>query len=388
LPENQFMRIDLVITELETGGAEKCCAELAIFLSKRGHRVRVFALGPRPVESNDSLVRLLETNNIELHFLGGKAWWTLPRVVAKLRRLLKLDRPDVVQSFLWHANVVSAWVVPSLGIPFFSGIRITERRRARHALDRWSTSRSKKTVCVSQGVADWCVQTERVDASKLLVIPNGIAILAENHSIPSDPQSVPANARILLFVGRLEPQKGIDVLAQHAEKLLSQLPDHHLVLIGDGSLRQPLETVAQQQSLTGRIHCLGKRNDVRAWMARSELLLLPSRFEGMPNVILEAMAEGLPVVTTRVEGVAELLGDQLERQSVARDAWNDFFELAISLANSPERRRTLGTENRNRAKSEFALDEQLKQYEALYCDSSRMGQLPGGFASLTTGYYL
>ncbi len=366
LPENQLMRIDLVITELDTGGAEKCCSDLATFLTKRGHRVRVMALGPRPTGAKDSLVRFLESNNIELHFLGGRTWWMLPRVVSKIRRLVKSDRPDVVQSFLWHANVVSAWVLPSLGIPFFAGIRITERRRARHALDRWSTSRSQKTICVSQGVADWCVQIERMDASKLLVIPNGIEIQTENHSIPTDPQNVPANAKILLFVGRLEPQKGIDVVAQYAGKLLSQLPDHHLVLIGDGSQRSLLETVAQQQGLTGRIHFLGQRNDVRDWMARSELLLLPSRYEGMPNVILEAMAEGLPVVTTRVEGVAELLGNQFESQSVAREAWDDFFKLAVSLANSSEHRKRLGTANRKRAETEFALDQQLVRYEALY----------------------
>lgn len=366
LPENQFMRIDLIITEMETGGAEKCCAELAIFLSKRGHRVRVIALGPRPVESKSSLVRFLESHNIELHFLGGRKWWMFPGVISKLRRLVKSDRPDVVQSFLWHANVVSAWVASSLRIPFFAGIRITERRRARHALDRWSTSRSQKTICVSQGVADWCVHSERMDAGKLLVIPNGIEILAENHPIPTNPQSVPANARILLFVGRLEPQKGIDVLAHHAEELLSLLPDHHLVLIGDGSQRKLLETIAQQQNLTGRIHFLGQRNDVRTWMARSELLLLPSRYEGMPNVILEAMAERLPVVTTRVEGVAELLGDQLEPQSVAKEAWDDFFKLAVSLANSSKHRTELGTANHKRATTEFALDRQLERYEALY----------------------
>ena len=205
-----------------------------------------------------------------------------------------------------------------------------------------------------------------MDADKLLVIPNGIEIQAEDYSIPSNPKSVPDNARILLLVGRLEPQKGIDVLSQHAEKLLSQLPDHHLVLIGDGSLRQLMETVAQRQSLTGRIHCLGRRNDVRAWMARSELLLLPSRYEGMPNVILEAMAEGLPVVTTRVEGVVELLGDQFESQSVAKEDWSKFFELVVSLANSVEHRKGLGQANRQRAEREFALDKPMERYEALY----------------------
>ena len=360
------MRIDLVITELDTGGAEKCCVELALFLSRRGHEIRVIAFGPRPESSKDSLFQLLEANHIKTHFLGGRTWWMLPKVVLKLRRLLKSDRPDMVQSFLWHANVVTAWVAPSLGIPFFSGIRVSEPLRNRHALDRWSVSRSVKAVCVSQGVKDWCVQTEKMDAGKLIVIPNGIAIHQDNKFIPRESHDIPTNARVLLFVGRLEQQKGVDVLVQHAEELLNRLPDHHLVLIGIGCMRHLVDALAQQPKLNGRVHCLGLRKDVRAWMARSELLLLPTRYEGMPNVVLEAMAEGLPVVTTRVEGVAELLGEQLEKQSVAKDAWNDFFELAVSLANSPELRRAISSANRNRAESEFALDKQLKQYEELY----------------------
>lgn len=360
------MRIDLVITELDTGGAEKCCTELAFFLLKRGHQVRVIAFGPRPSSPKDSLVRLLETKKIELHFLGGKSWWMLPKVASRFRRLLKSNQPDVVQSFLWHANVLSAWVVPSLGIPLFGGVRISERRTSRHAFDRWSTSRSCKTICVSQGVADWCVHAEKMDAGQLIVIPNGIVIESEKQSISQDSHSVPTNAKILLFVGRMEPQKGIDVLVRHAKPLLCQLPDHHLVLIGDGSMRPLLESLAEQKELKGRVHCLGQRNDVRAWMARSELLLLPTRYEGMPNVVLEAMAEGLAVVTTRVEGIVELLGDQLEKQSVGKDAWNDFFELAANLANSPEQQKKIGMSNRQRAETEFDLEKQLERYESLY----------------------
>lgn len=360
------MRIDLVITELDTGGAEKCCTELAFFLLKRGHQVRVIAFGPRPSRSKDRLVRLLETNKVEIHFLGGKSWWMLPRVASKLRRLLKSNQPDVVQSFLWHANVLTAWVVPSLGIPLFGGVRISERRTFRYAFDRWSTSRSTKTICVSQGVADWCVQTEKMDAGKLIVIPNGIAIESTKQSISPDSHCVPTNAKILLFVGRFEVQKGIDVLVQHAKPLLRQLPDHHLVLIGDGSMRPLLEALARQKELRGRVHCLGQRDDVRSWMARSELLLLPTRYEGMPNVILEAMAEGLAVVTTRVEGIVELLGDQLEKQSVGKEAWNDFFELAASLANSPEQQKEIGNANRQRAETEFGLEKQFMRYESLY----------------------
>ena len=369
------MRIDLVITELETGGAEKCCAELAFFLARRGHRVRVIAFGPRPIPPKDSLAQSLELNQIELHFLGGKTWWMLPKVLSRLRSLLRLDQPDVVQSFLWHANVLAAWAVPSIRVPLFCGVRISERRANRFALDRWSTSRSTKTVCVSQGVADWCIQTEKVDASKLIVIPNGIRIESPCESIVLNSHTVPSNARILLFVGRLEPQKGIDAMAQYATSLLTRLPDHHLVFIGGGSMRPLVESLSKQKECLGRVHVLGQRNDVRAWMARSELLLLPARFEGMPNVVLEAMAEGLAVVTTRVEGIDELLGEYLVQQSVAKESWNDFFELAASLANSPERQKVLGRANRDRVKAEFDLEKQLNRYETLYLAAASHGTL-------------
>ena len=365
------MRIDLVITELETGGAEKCCAELAIFLANRGYRVRVVALGPRPSIAKDSLVRLLESKQVELHFLGGKKWWMLPRVISKLKRLLTKDRPDIVQSFLWHANIVSAWVVPSLGVPLFGGIRVSEPRKARHALERWATSRSTKTVCVSQGVADWCIQTERVDAGKLIVIPNGIAVATERRPIQPNSHAVPDEAKIILFVGRLEYQKGIDILVEHAQVLLDQLPGHHLVVIGEGSLRHELDALSERSS-NGRIHCLGQRNDVREWMARSEFLLLPTRYEGMPNVILEAMIESLPVVTTRVEGVAELLGENLEQQSVAKENWSALFELAVTLARAPQHRIEIGGNNRKRVESEFALEKQLMRYESLYTNPTRV----------------
>lgn len=155
-------------------------------------------------------------------------------------------------------------------------------------------------------------------------------------------------------------------MVQHATPLLHKLPDHHLVFIGDGLERPLVEALAQQSELKGRVHCLGQRNDVRAWMARSELLLLPARYEGMPNVVLEAMAESLSVVTTRVEGIAELLGEKLEQQSVGKELWIDFFELAASLANSPDQQRKLGKANRQRAEAEFDLEKQLKRYEALY----------------------
>jgi glycosyltransferase involved in cell wall biosynthesis len=360
------MRIDLVITELDTGGAEKCCTELALFLARQGHRVRVIALGPSPPSSKDALQRMLAAEKIETHFLGGDRWWRFPSVAAQLKQLMRTDPPDVVQAFLWHANVLSAWVVPKFRIPLFLGVRVAEPRKSRFVLDRWATSRSNMTICVSQGVADWCTQTEKMDRRKIIVIPNGIAIPGATKSIVRDSHQVPDGARILLFVGRLEFQKGIDILSQYGEDLLIRLPDHHLVVIGDGSMRPHLENLAHRPSLVGRVHCLGQRSDVNAWMARSELLILPTRYEGMPNVVLEAMSVGLPVVATRAEGVADLLGEQTASQSVPKDAWAELFDRVVALGKSSEERTAAGQANRERVASEFVLEKQLRKYESLY----------------------
>jgi glycosyltransferase involved in cell wall biosynthesis len=360
------MRIDLVITELDMGGAERCCAELSAFLSKRNHRVRVIALGPSPVAPKDGLVQLLKSESIELIFLGGTRASHFPRVAWKLRALLRSDPPDIVQSFLWHGNVLSAAIVPSFRIPLVGGVRVAEPRRNRHFLGRWAASRMHRVVCVSQSISDWCVKTEGVNQEKLVVIPNGVSLKSDDTAIAPRSHSVPENSRILLFVGRLELQKGIDILIEHAAGLLRQLPKHHLVMIGDGAWRQATQALAQRNELDGRVHCLGQRRDVRSWMARSELLLLPTRYEGMPNVILEAMAESLALVTTRVEGIAELLGDHFHEQTVRCGDWAAFFKQIALLAENGSLRQTLGQANRKRVESHFNLENQLRNYELLY----------------------
>jgi glycosyltransferase involved in cell wall biosynthesis len=364
------MRIDLVITELNTGGAERCCTELAIYLKRRGHSVRIISLGVKPKPSRDALLRRVVAEGIDTVFLNGHGAWAFPIVLWRLLKTVRGDRPQVVQSFLWHANVLGAAVCRLLAIPQVGGVRVAEPRRSRAWLGRWAANSMSRIVCVSQGVADWCLRTERVNPEKVVVIPNGIA--SSDVTVPTSlrrgcsDQGIEPGAKMLLFVGRLEPQKGIDVLAEGMPSLLSNLPSHHLVVIGEGSMRPVLDGLAQDPSVRGRVHVLGQRDDVLDWMRAADLLLLPTRYEGMPNVVLEAMSVGLPVVTTRVEGVPELLGERLDDQAVAVCDWEGFFELAKSISMDESRRRTVGEFNRDRVQREFDLEQQLGKYELLY----------------------
>ena len=372
------MRIDLVITELDTGGAERCCVSLACFLQSRGHRVRVIAFGPRPAPPKDGLLHVLDQQAIETHFLDAPRWWMLPKVARRFRSLLRLDPPELVQSFLWHANVICAGIVPSIGIPVIGGARVAEPNRNRHALGGWAARRMAKVVCVSNSVKQWCVSAERVSPSKLEVIPNGIEIATQAAAVNLSQFGFTEDVRIMLFVGRLTVQKGVDELLDRAPKLLAMLPDHQLVLLGDGPLRARADATSQLPEIKGRMKVLGQSDAVRAWMARSEMLLLPTRYEGMPNVVLEAMAEGLPVVTTRVEGVSDLLGESQEMQAVEAGDWDRWLDLVVHVANDFELRVRLGRFNRARAETEFCLKNQMEKYENLYqhvletCGSGRM----------------
>ena len=121
---------------------------------------------------------------------------------------------------------------------------------------------------------------------------------------------------MVTFVGRLEKQKGVNWLIESAPLWLAELPDCHLLLVGDGPMRATLESAAAASGLGERIHFAGWRADVPEILAASDLLVLPSAWEGMPNVVLEAMASRRPVVATDVEGVRELLGPGADLQTV------------------------------------------------------------------------
>jgi glycosyltransferase involved in cell wall biosynthesis len=353
------MKIDLLITELFTGGAERCCTELAGHLQALGHSVRVISIAPAPTTRVDSLLyEHLKALKIQTVFLNASKSYQLPWAHSRLVQWIRSDPPDLVQSFLWHANLLGAWCYSKHQIPQVAGVRVVEPRRWRSRLAWFWRCYPKKVVCVSHEVARWASRYEGFDSDQLAVIPNGI-----------DLDVIPASAKrekILLFVGRLEPQKGIDVLLERTPAILQALPEHRLVLIGDGSWAKAWSQWAQHSPLAHRVERLGRRADVLDWMARSELLLLPTRYEGMPNVVLEAMAVGLPIATRHVEGIEDLLGSSLNEQSAPRDDWDAWEKLLIGLAQNPLTLERLGIFNRKRVEENFDLHAQMKKYELLY----------------------
>jgi len=250
-----------------------------------------------------------------------------------------------------------------------TGIRVADPSSWRQQVERWLVPRMDKVVCVSQAVADFCREKYRLPAEKHVVIPNGIDLSRFENVQAADVTTlgVPAGRRAILYVGRLDRQKGLDwLLKEVMADVLSALPQHDLLLVGDGPQRNELEQMSAASGLSPRIHFVGWRPDVPQIMAASDLLVLPSRWEGMPNVVLEAMASRLPIAATQAEGISELLGESaLQSTSPAGDAAG-FGQRVIQMVQDRELARRLVGQNYARVSGQFSLAGMIRTYESLY----------------------
>jgi glycosyltransferase involved in cell wall biosynthesis len=147
---------------------------------------------------------------------------------------------------------------------------------------------------------------------------------------------------------------------------LARLSDHDLLLVGAGPERASLEQLATRLCIAERVHFAGFRDDVPEILAASDLLVLTSRWEGMPNVVLEAMASGKPVVATDVEGVSELLGPLSGEQTVRPGDAKGFVQKVVTIASDSSIGARLGAQNRARAQQHFSLAAMATNYQLLY----------------------
>jgi glycosyltransferase involved in cell wall biosynthesis len=297
--------IAFCITELDPGGAERALVQLVTRLERRHWEPVVYCLA-----GEGELVAELKSCGIPVTCLGARGVGSLG-VIPRLSSLLRKQRPAVLQTYLYHANIVGRIAGRMARVPHIvSGIRVAEQRsRFRLWLDRKTGRWAERHVCVSEAVAKFSLERGGLPAEKIVVIPNGVDAERYRTAAAADtaPIGIPAGAPIVLFVGRLDAQKGpLDLI--HALRLLAaKRDDVHALIVGEGPLREEMKAAILASELQQRVHLVGRRNDIPELMKAATCLALPSHWEGMPNVVLEAMASGLPVIATQVEGTTELL---------------------------------------------------------------------------------
>jgi glycosyltransferase involved in cell wall biosynthesis len=348
------MQIAFIITDLEPGGAEKCLAELLLRLDRNQYSPIVYVLQSRPALDRSSLVARLEAARIPLIFLNARNIWATPRVVWQLWCSLRKTRPQVVQTFLFHANLLGILASRGANISnLFVGVRVAEPNRwLRYRWRRWLENLfypwARGVVFVSHGVqASYAGSRFQ---KKSLVIQNGIDAELYCDVQPADLTAIglSANTPMLLFAGRLHPQKGLSEFLEHLPRLLTLHP-HHLCIAGEGPEKRRLQLQVEKMGLNQRVHFLGWREDIPALLKRADMLLLPSRYEGMPNIVLEAMAAETPLIATQVEGVAELLAEETIHCTAKPGDMKSLIDAVDWMLEHPEKRREIAQKLHQRA---------------------------------------
>ncbi len=267
---------------------------------------------PNPV-LDESLRRGLATHRIQqAHSFD----WRVP---GRLRRALEAEQPSVLASHDYKADVVVRRVARQLGLPRVAIVHGYTRENMKvRLLERWSR-RALRDVDAAVVVSDaLALQLMRagVPPERIHQIPNAInadqvvaAATAGGAAVRTE-LGLPEGEPVFLSLGRLSPEKGQDILLQAFTRWQQQggAPKARLLMVGDGALRAPLEArVRADKTLRSRVHFAGWRGDPHAFLGAADALVLPSRSEGLPLALLEAMAVGLPVAATRVGQMARVL---------------------------------------------------------------------------------
>lgn len=302
-------RISFLITELDHGGAERALVRIVTGLDRSLWEPRVISLNDR-----GPLTEPLEAAGIPVTAIGAgrvRSPAGLWRATAGLTRCLKEQQPAVLQTFLFHANIAGRFAARRARVPVVvSGIRVAEKRgRWRLNVDRWTEHLVNRHVCVSQSVADFSIRTSGLSESKVLVIPNGVDVQRFATAEPVDLSQfgIPKDGATILSVGRLDEQKDPLGLLHSFAAIAQRHPQAHLLFVGHGTDEAALRAAIIDRKLDCRVHLAGWQADVPGLMRACDLFVLASKWEGMPNVLLETGAAAIPVISTRVEGAEEII---------------------------------------------------------------------------------
>ncbi|TAN08577.1 MAG: glycosyltransferase family 4 protein [Rhodanobacteraceae bacterium] len=298
------MKLALVISSLGGGGAERVMTLLANAWAARGDEITLITLASGDMDTYrlDPAVRrvALDVAGASAHVFAAIGHNAV-RIHA-LRRAIAGCRPDAVISFIAESNVRVLLATIGLGVP----VIISERtflnghhmRGVWRALRRWLYPRAAAVVAQTRRCADdlEAVTGCRVEVIANPVLPESAPAARVCDAGPGEP-AARGNARTLLAVGRLSPEKGFDLLIEAFARVADSQHDWKLVILGEGPLRADLERRIAQHDLGRRIALPGFDAHVRAAMRRADLFVLSSRYEGFPNALLEAMAEGAACVS-------------------------------------------------------------------------------------------
>ena len=354
----------LLIDSLDVGGAQRRLEVQADSLKGQVNSIRVVNPGASTPISERLRARGLEVVDLQARQLLDAG------AFARLRGLVRLWRPDVIHAHLMH-SIILGGLVSSREARFVATLHNEMNpgedlpTRLKRGLEGFMLSRRAKVV-VACGPRVALTQRSRVGQTPLLTIPNRISQPArlspeERESLRHELGYGPADM-VVLAAGRVSPQKGFDLLVEAFGSITESLAK--LLILGAGDL-QKLQSHIGATARGGSVQLLPSREDIHRVLAAADIFVLPSRWEGLPLVLLEAMAVGLPVIASNVGDVASATG-RTGALLVPPEDVPALFEAISTLVQMPDRRVALATAAQEAVKPFLDLDAFARELLAAY----------------------
>lgn len=355
------MRITLVISSLQAGGAERVLSHMADHWADLGEEITLITFLPAtedhyPLPSNVERICVpifSQTSNP-----GARLVWQFRRH-RHLRKAILATRPDAVISFVDKTNVrvlLSLW---GKSIPVIVSERSNPDKwpisRAWQVLRKFTYRRASAVVMQTEAAAQWLhTNVHHVHSH---VIANPVRHYDDG----------PATNReqIVLAVGRLSHEKGYDLLLRAWHSVVADLPQWRLMLLGDGEQKSELQALVDQLDLTQSVDFAGQVPDPTPYLRSASIFALPSRLEGFPNALLEAMAQGVAVASCDCDfGPRDIIQHETNGLLVPAGDWQALGQAIARLAASEDLRKRLG-QRALEVRTRYALAEIMTQWSAL-----------------------
>lgn len=335
------LRITYLITDLKIGGVPLHLYRLVTRLPADQVRARVVSLaGEGPVGT------MLRRAGVPV--LGcGAARVTDIAALGRLWAILRHDPPDILHALLFHANTAARVIGPLAGVPIrriITEIQTVEIERPWHlVVDNLTCRLSRCEVANSPSVLEHLHRVAHVPRERLALQWGAVDVeaIASAEPLSRGQLGVPADVPMILWTGRLDPVKGFEEMLAGFARLLRR---HRasLVLAGDGGYRFAVERLIAEHGLREHVRLLGQRDDIPRLLRTADLFLFPSRTEGLPNALLEAMAAGLPIVATDVPGCRDCIAHRERGLLVPSDDAEAIAAALAELLTNPQQGRHMG----------------------------------------------
>ena len=358
------MKILLIITGLGMGGAEHVVANLADELVRLGHMVKVaYLTGEVMVSPKNHDIEL-----IPIRMSGSKDFI---KAYFKLRKIVKKFKPDVVHSHMFHSNIISRLLRLSIRLPnLISTVHSTnEGGNFRMLCYRLTDSLANITTNVSDEAVDTYIGKKAVKPGRMVCIPNGIdtekfCFNAESREKKRADLSI-SDKKIILCVGRLDKPKDYPNLFSAIKLLKESRQDFKVFIAGDGPLHKKLNELSKELDIDAYISFLGIRRDIKELMSAADIYAISSAWEGLPMVILEAMACERFIVATDCGGISGVIGSE---GFVVEPRDNVLLAKALNKALnlSDDERSSIGALARKRIINNYSLNANIEAYLNLY----------------------